>query len=115
MQGFFDYFCSMNQVFLQLCKQAGLPAPITEHPFAKAIKRKWRIDYYFEHNGIKLACEQEGGVYVGGRHTRPAGFKKDMEKYNNLTLHGIYLLRFTPSEMLHTNTIKMIKAVLKIQ
>jgi very-short-patch-repair endonuclease len=38
--------------------------------------------------------EIEGGVYVRGRHLRPSGFVKDIEKYNALTMLGFALLRF---------------------
>jgi very-short-patch-repair endonuclease len=59
--------------------------------------RKWRIDFcwpdYF------LAVEIEGGVWISGRHTRPTGFIKDKEKYNEVAKLGFCLLRFTPSEI----------------
>ena len=58
--------------------------------------RKWRIDLAIE--SLKIAIEFEGGIYSGGRHTRPTGFLGDIEKYNNLTLYGWKLLRYT-----HTN------------
>jgi very-short-patch-repair endonuclease len=73
----------------------GLPAPIPEYKFHK--KRKWRIDYAWP--DIKLAVEIEGGAYTNGRHTRPVGFVKDMNKYNQLTMYGYYLLRFTPKNI----------------
>ena len=51
---------------------------IKEHHFAKP--RRWRFDYAFPK--YKIAIEVEGGVWAGGRHVRPSGFIKDMEKYN---------------------------------
>ena len=41
-------------------------------------KRKWRAD--FCQPVYKIIVEIEGGIFVGGRHTRGAGFIKDMEK-----------------------------------
>ena len=56
--------------------------------------RRWRFDYASE--ARRIAIEIEGGVYNGGRHTRPAGFLGDIEKYNAATLQGWRVLRCTP-------------------
>lgn len=96
-----------KKIFLELCKQSGLPEPTPEFRFDP--ERKWRADYYFEANGKKVALEVEGGVHSNGRHVRPKGFLADAEKYNSLTLHSIYLLRVTPKELLTLKTIEMLK------
>ena len=62
-----------------------------EYRFAK--DRKFRLDYYLP--DYDLGVEFEGGVWVLGRHNRATGFLKDMEKYNLLTNHAIWLLRAT--------------------
>ena len=64
---------------------------IKEYQFAP--NRKFRMDYYGEWNGIKFCVELEGGIYVRGRHTRPSGFLRDMEKYNLAAQHGIFVFR----------------------
>lgn len=69
--------------------------PIPEYKFHPT--RKWRIDYAFP--DVKLAVEIEGGVWTRGRHTRGAGFKGDMEKYNALTEAGWHLLRYEPKKI----------------
>ncbi len=69
--------------------------------------RRWRADFYIE-PGILL--EVEGGIWTGGRHTRGAGFKKDMEKYNRATVRGYRVLRTTPDELCMQETVDMIKA-----
>lgn len=66
-----------------------------EYRFHKV--RRWRIDYYLP--AYRLAIEIEGGAWTRGRHTRGKGFIGDMEKYNALTLDGIALLRYTPSQV----------------
>lgn len=98
-------------IFQSYCQQNGLPKPTPEHKFHPT--RKWRIDWYFEENGKKIALEVEGGVWTFGRHTRGAGFLADVEKYNNLAMAGIYLLRVTPDNLLKQSTIEMLKTALK--
>jgi len=56
--------------------------------------RRWRFD--FAHPSTLVAIEIEGGTWVGGRHTRPAGFHKDCEKYNTAALNGWTVFRLTP-------------------
>lgn len=98
-----------QKIFINLCNQFGLPAPTPEFQFAKDIKRRWRIDYYFDYNGKRIALEVEGGVYTRGRHTRPTGFVKDMEKYNEMAKRGILLLRCQPKDLLKMDTLNLIK------
>jgi very-short-patch-repair endonuclease len=72
-----------------------LPVPTPEHRFHPV--RRWRFDYAFVDK--KLAIEIEGGCFVQGRHTRGAGFSGDMEKYNQATILGWRVLRYTPSKI----------------
>lgn len=77
------------------CELAGLPKPETEYRFHPT--RRWRFDYAFPASSI--AVEVDGGAFVGGRHTRGAGFVKDMEKNNAAVLRGWRVLRFTPQQV----------------
>jgi very-short-patch-repair endonuclease len=74
-------------------------------------KRRWRFDFYVpDHN---FAIEIEGGVWTKGRHTRGTGYIVDCDKYNNATLMGFKVLRFTASHMTKTRiheTLSMIQA-----
>lgn len=101
---------SAPKLFAQVCLRFGLPEPKPEYKFHPA--RRWRIDWYFEANGRKVALEVEGGVWRGGRHTNPAGFMKDMEKYNEMARMGIILLRTTPGNLLKTETFELVKRTL---
>jgi hypothetical protein len=103
----------MSNIFIETCKQCGLPEPIPEFLFAKDIKRRWRIDYYFELGEKKIALEVEGGIWTGGRHSRGKGMKADMEKYNEMAIRGITLIRTTPSDLLSHTTINNLKRALK--
>ena len=73
----------------------GLPAPVLEHKFHP--HRKWRIDLAWPE--LKLAVEIEGGVFTRGRHVRPVGFLRDIEKYNTANVLGWSLLRVVPSQV----------------
>ena len=72
--------------------------------------RKWRFDYAIPEH--RIAIEVEGGVWTGGRHTRPAGFLKDITKYNQAALLGWRVFRVTPKTLITTETIEMIKDAL---
>jgi very-short-patch-repair endonuclease len=72
-----------------------IPEPVREYRFHPA--RRWRLDYAWP--DFRLAVEIEGGAWIHGRHTRGMGFIGDLEKYNELTLAGWSLLRFTPKQV----------------
>ena len=60
--------------------------------------RRWRFDFVI--CAIKkIAVEVEGGTFSGGRHTRPMGYAKDLEKYNTATLMGWSVLRYTTAQI----------------
>lgn len=84
----------VKENFLMQIEMSGLLEPVAEYKFHPV--RRWRIDYAVPDR--RLAFECEGGVWIpgGGRHNRPAGFLKDIEKYNSLSLLGWRLFRFTP-------------------
>lgn len=65
-------------------------------------ERKWRFDFAIPEK--KIAIEAEGGIYNNGRHIRADGYNKDCEKYNNATLLGWKVYRFTDI-MLKNNTL----------
>jgi very-short-patch-repair endonuclease len=66
-----------------------------EYKFHKT--RKWRCDFFLP--AFKTAIEIQGGLFVGGRHSRGAGYVKDMEKFRELAKAGHRLLMFTPQEV----------------
>jgi len=71
-----------------------IPEPIAEYRFCQ--DRKWRFDYAWIR--FKVAVEIEGGIWLGGRHNRPVGYQKDLEKYNRAAFDGWKVFRFTPQQ-----------------
>lgn len=67
------------------------PGCVAEHRFHPV--RRWRFDFAWPEK--KIALEIEGGAFIGGRHTRGAGYENDIEKYNEATLAGWTVLRAT--------------------
>ena len=94
--------------FERLLRSVGLPAPVREHRFHPV--RRWRFDYAWP--GEKVALEVDGGVWTGGRHTRGAGFIKDMEKLNAATVAGWRVVRVVPSKLCSSATVGMLEALL---
>ena len=68
-----------------------LPPPDFEVRFHPT--RRWRFDMAWP--ALLLACEIEGGTWVGGLHTRPIAFEADCEKYNEAALLNWRVLRVT--------------------
>ncbi len=94
-----------DDLFVRLCREhLGLQC-VRELRFAPP--RQWRFDYAFPDQ--RIALEVEGGVWTKGRHTRPRGFLGDIEKYNTATLMGWRVLRTTPSRLLTTATLDMLR------
>jgi hypothetical protein len=84
-----------REQLVRRCRLHGLPDPIFEHRFHPS--RKWRLDLAWPEH--QVAGEIEGGAFTRGRHTRGAGFVKDMEKYNALAAAGWRLVRGTPKQV----------------
>lgn len=100
-----------SDLFVALVRSEGLPRPLLEHRFHPV--RKWRFDYAWPEQ--KVALEVEGGVWTGGRHTRGAGFLKDMEKYNEASAMGWRIVRCQPSDLCKVATIDTIRRTLQWQ
>ena len=97
-----------NDVFQNLCLSEGLDVAkeVKFHP-----ERRWKFDYAIVE--AKIAIEVEGGAWINGRHNRPEGFIKDMEKYNAAAVLGWRILRFTPQQIMTFETIETLKQIIK--
>ena len=91
-----------------LLKREGVTDFVREHRFHPV--RKWRLDFAWP--AEKLAVEVEGGVWIGGRHNRGAGFMADCEKYNELACSGWRLVRVTPGHFKTGQAVKWVTRAL---
>ena len=69
----------------------GAPGP--KHEVAFHPDRDWRFDFAWM--GPQVACELEGGTWIGGRHVGGRGFRNDCEKYNAAIGLGWRVFRVT--------------------
>ena len=99
----------MSALFDQLCEAHGLPVPEKEYRFCPP--RRWRFDYCWDG---WLALEVEGFAAGGapGRHQRVAGFKRDMEKYNQAQIMGFTVLRCLPEDINTGTAFALVKRAL---
>jgi len=74
--------------------------------------RRFRFDLAYP--STKLAIEIEGGIFTGGRHTRGAGYRRDMGKYNLATLMGWRVLRYTPQDVKDGIAVRQIIEALEV-
>lgn len=72
-----------------------VPPPQREYLFIPG--RRFRFDFAWPDK--MLALEVEGGVHIGGRHLRPAGYTSDCFKYTEAALRGWTVMRATPSQV----------------
>lgn len=73
-------------------------------------QRLWRFDFAMPDQ--KLAIECEGAVWSNGRHTRGAGYIKDLEKYNEAVLQGWRVLRYWSEMIENGEAMRQIEAAL---
>jgi hypothetical protein len=73
----------------------GIESPSTEYRFHPS--RKWRFDFCWPEKWVAL--EIEGGIWNRGAHVRGAHFLSDCEKYNEATLLGWRVFRFTHEQL----------------
>ncbi len=99
----------IRDIFTTICKTDLHVECVKEHRFHP--KRMWRFDYAIPEH--KIAIEVEGGVWTGGRHTRPQGFLGDIAKYNTATLMGWRVFRVTPEDLYRTATLNLIKQAIQ--
>lgn len=83
--------------FDRQCQFSGLPVPLPEYRFHPS--RRWRFDWAFP--DYMLALEVQGGAFLtgGGRHTRGAGYRRDLEKFCEAAILGWCVLHVLPEHL----------------
>lgn len=84
-------FSSLEQTLAFHIRAAGLPDPQPEHRFWPG--RRFRFDLAWPSRLV--ACEVEGGSWVGGRHTQGQGYEADCIKYSEAAIRGWLVIRVT--------------------
>lgn len=105
----------VQRIFREDLQNAGLPAPIQEHQFAKAaLMRKWALDYAWPE--WLAALEVEGGIWRkgGGAHSHPSGIIRDIEKYNAATLLGWRIYRVIPGRLNEPAVVTHVERLLRL-
>jgi very-short-patch-repair endonuclease len=93
----------IEETFALHCRVNKL-TPIREHRFHP--ERGWKFDFCWPEK--KVAVECEGGIWTNGRHTRGAGAREDMDKYNSATALGWHVFRFDAEAVKSGHAIKFV-------
>lgn len=107
---------AVDAAFLKCCEDEGLPRPSMEYKFHP--NRNWRFDYFFEANGVKVALEIEGGIFLQSKRGKPGGHSsiegilRDIEKYNAAATLGIFVYRVTPQDRYKKKVFRDLKKIL---
>jgi len=95
---------------IRQCEMLGVTQPEPEYRFCA---RRWRFDLAWP--TAMLAVEVEGGLWIRGRHNRPLGYMRDLEKYNTAANMGWRVLRFTPRDVKSWAAIRAIAQALGVE
>lgn len=99
-----------EEEFVLQLRALRLPPPEREFRFHP--NRAFRFDFAWPKLpcGRRLAVEIEGGIHNGGRHVRPQGYTRDLEKYNSAVALGWTLLRFSSSMVFDGQAVQAVQA-----
>ena len=89
---------------------------VPEHRFSP--DRDWRFDFALksgvEGTGPRVAIEVDGGLFVGGRHSRGAGAVEDILKLNTALILGWRVVRCTPADVCMDDFAEVVKQVIAV-
>jgi very-short-patch-repair endonuclease len=88
---------ALEETFAFQLRCQGDHFPKAEREYRFHPGRDWRFDFAWPRHMV--AVEVEGGVRMIGRHQRPEGFVRDLEKYNEAALLGWLVLRVADTHL----------------
>ena len=95
---------------LNACGMKYIREYVFDRPMDASKPRKWRFDFAWPE--VRLACEVDGAIWTGGRHTRGAGVLKDCEKVSAAAGQGWRLVRVAPQHVASGEALKWIERAL---
>ena len=98
-----------EEAFLFWVKALNLPIPQRNWKFHQT--RKFEIDFCWPK--VRIGCEINGGIWVGGAHARPLNILRDMEKQNLLLDLHWRVWHYTPKEVIDGIAIQHLDKVLR--
>lgn len=101
----------LHPLFRAALLDVGLPLPEREYQFHDT--RKWRFDYCWRQH--RVALEQNGGAFTGGRHTRGQGFVNDMAKLSEAAAMGWLVVQCQPDDLCKSVTLDRVKRAIEAQ
>ena len=94
---------------------AGYPPEALEYHFAPVVDgkpvRRWRADWAYP--SAYVLVEIDGGLFVGGRHTRGAAFQQDAQKRNIAQLLGWTVIVLTDKDQWKGRAARMVEAAVE--
>jgi hypothetical protein len=85
----------LEESFFAELKLYGLPMPVRQLKFHPS--RQWRFDFAWPTQ--KIAIEIQGGIFVGGAHSRGGYMEQSFEKTNEAARLGWKVFQFGPSQV----------------
>jgi very-short-patch-repair endonuclease len=94
----------LEALLAALLRHVGIDDFVQQYKFHPT--RNWKADFAWPEQ--KIIAEVHGGTWIGGRHVRGEGFKKDREKMNEAQLLGWLVLEFTGDEVKNASAVNVI-------
>lgn len=99
-------------ILLNRIERAGLPAPTCEVRAVPNRRYRWDCGWQLTRDRW-LLVEVQGGIYVGGHHTRGRGYEDDAEKRATATMLGHVCLDVTPGQVRSGQAVEWIRHLLE--
>jgi very-short-patch-repair endonuclease len=85
--------------------------PVREHRFHEV--RKWRFDFAWPDDNVKVAIEVDGGTHARGRHNRATGYAEDCRKFAEAVCLGWRVIRVTGEHIRSGEAVRWAERLLK--